>query len=514
MNIKDLQPGSYSLVSQGTGPTLKDVPAPQVQAPQKQEDAGVPILGDIARPFARLGLNVANAGIGLFNPDLAKKIDQEGVDLPVVGHTTEVGTTGQGFGRDLADTVGTGAEVAADVLPVGGAGNLARGGLGAALKTGAVGGAAAGTLFGVGTGLQDPNATASSVGLQGLTGGLAGGVGGAVLGPALAALAKLPLGAIGVRAFQRGGSDWEGFISKYPAAAKQIQEAAGAIPGTQANKLGSTVNAVTPEFKGKGLVQAYKDVVTGSRDLQTGGIVKPQGVGSSPREVDVGKRLFQPITEADLPGVTLKNKPAQDIQTLRTAFRTTEDKLDSALKNASGDPEVQYNADKPTLLTTLNSLKTQIPEQFKAIKDEGSVFKRVVDFGKNVVNKTEDSIKGIRDARKAFDAQSKIEFPSAFKEGEIDVSTPAGRAIKLVRDSINDHLYDTAPNGSALQKLIGREADIFRATDAIAPRAAKGEGKSLLTKGLNTVRNHPYIVAGLAANEVARHTVFPDLPGI
>lgn len=66
----------------------------------------------------------------------------------------------------------------------------------------------------------------------------------------------------------------------------------------------------------------------------------------------------------------------------------------------------------------------------------------------------------------------------------IDVKTPAGRAIKFVRDSMNEHLYNVAPNGSDIQKLIGREADIFRATDAVAPKAAATHGMSGIEKAV------------------------------
>ena len=50
---------------------------------------------------------------------------------------------------------------------------------------------------------------------------------------------------------------------------------------------------------------------------------------------------------------------------------------------------------------------------------------------------------------------------------------------------MNAHLYDTAPNGSEIQKLIGREADLFRATEAIAPKAAQLQGTSKVGRFIN-----------------------------
>ena len=122
----------------------------------------------------------------------------------------------------------------------------------------------------------------------------------------------------------------------------------------------------------------------------------------------------------------------------------------------------------------------------------------VLDYAKELIEESEDTVRGIRDLRKAFDQQARLEYPNAFKGEGIDTKTPAGRAIKAARDVINDHLYDTAPEGSLIKELIGREADIYRATDLVAPKALELDGLSATEKVLREWYKHPVaITAGV-----------------
>lgn len=244
----------------------------------------------------------------------------------------------------------------------------------------------------------------------------------------------------------------------------------------------SSIDAVNPDLSGKKLTAAYKDTVTGKRDVTPASIFKEQGLTPDQQAVNLGTRLQD---------LNLGKDPVKNLDILKTALNDTETKIGAALK---GDPDVNYNADKPTLLTNLNDIKTTIPREFKSIKDSKAVFNNVVDFAKETIGKSDDTIEGLRDARTTFDNQAKLEYPNAFKNGMVDVKTPAGRAIKQARDMMNEHLYNTAPNGSEIQKLIGREADIFRATENIAPKAAETHGQNLYDQ---TLDRHPVLKAGV-----------------
>lgn len=264
-------------------------------------------------------------------------------------------------------------------------------------------------------------------------------------------------------------------------------------PEAQAAKASQTaIDAVNPDLTGKKLVGAYKEIVTGKRTSIPSGVLSEGGLSPNTQAISLGQRL------SDIP---FTKDPVKNLNLLAKDLTSTETKIDNLFKT---DPEVQFNADKPTLLTKLDSLKTQIPREFSAIKDSKNVFNNVIDFAKETIVKAEDTPQGLRTARTAFDNQAKLEYPNAFKDGAVDVKTPAGRAIKLGRDTINTHLYDTAPKGTEIKQLIGREADIYRATDNIAPKATELHG---LSKVQQFAKAHPIltkVVAGTTAYEAAK----------
>lgn len=232
----------------------------------------------------------------------------------------------------------------------------------------------------------------------------------------------------------------------------------------------ATIEAVNPVLKGKQLEGAWEQVATQGRKYKPAGLMSEQALAPSEQAVKVGTRLNEG-------GIILTGKPTGDLERLSKGLEKTETKIEKLLKGK--DAEIKYLADKPTLLTSLEDIKTNAPLEFKSIKDSGKVHGSVITFSKKIIGEADDSVAGLRDARIKFDAQAKKEFPSAYsKDGTIDTKTPAGRAIKDVRDAINEHLYTTAPEGSEIKTLIQRESDIFRAVRAVAARAAAGEGKT------------------------------------
>lgn len=227
--------------------------------------------------------------------------------------------------------------------------------------------------------------------------------------------------------------------------------------------LQQSIDAVYSSPTGKKFTQASSQVVTGNRTLSPAGVFKEQGLSPDQQAINLGTRLKD---------LGLGKNPVKNADTLATAFQDTETKLQSELiKN----PEIPAN--KPALFDALNQVKSGSPEEFR-IKDSQAMIDRVSHFASKVIEGADDSIGGLRTARTSFDAQAKREFPNAFKpEGTIDTKTPAGYAIQSVRDTINEHLYNTAPNGSAIQSLIGREADLFKAGQATMSKAVAGNGK-------------------------------------
>jgi hypothetical protein len=262
------------------------------------------------------------------------------------------------------------------------------------------------------------------------------------------------------------------------------------------NPIQDTIDAVNPDLSGKKLASGYEQVVKGDRSVTPSGIFTEQSLSPSERSINLGKRLNDTVILQDgskIEPVTLSKDHVENLPKLKTALTDTESKLQEALQ---GNPEINYNADKPTLFQALKKGQEEIPRGFRIGPDK-AVADDVFNFANKVASEADDSISGIREARTAFDNQSKTQYPAAFKEGAIDTKTAAGAAIKKARDIFNEHLYNTAPNGSDIQKLIGREADILQATEPVATKAAKGEGMTKVEKAVKFVKEHP--VASTAA---------------
>lgn len=262
----------------------------------------------------------------------------------------------------------------------------------------------------------------------------------------------------------------------------------------------STVSALDPELKGAKLVAAQKEAITGSRTIKPATMFTEQTLSPGARTMALGQRLSSdiPLAEGDvMPKVVLSKDPVKNTTILRQALTDTEGRLTTALK---GDPEINFNADKPTLYEALDSAQKTSPEEFR-IGENKVVTKNVFNFANKVVANAEDSVEGLRDARTALDSQARVEYPNAFNpDGSVNVRSAAGSAIKRARDIINQHLYNTAPAGSDIQKLIAREADIFQASTPVATKAAAGAGKTVPERVIGNVRKHPVISTALAAS--------------
>lgn len=248
--------------------------------------------------------------------------------------------------------------------------------------------------------------------------------------------------------------------------------------------LQSTLDAVYTSPTGKKFTQTAGQIIGGKREITPSSIFREQGITPDQQTVNLATRLK---------GIGLGKDPVKNTQILSKEMTNTESKLQTALK---GDPNVQYSADKPKLFQSLEAVKNNAPEEFR-IKDSQTMVNKVVDFANKLATKAEDNIGGLRDGRIAFDTQAKREFPTAFKpDGTIDTKTPAGYAIKTVRDSWNEHLYNTAPNGSEIQSLIGHEADLYRANQAAVEKAASGQGKKKIAQW---IENNPKTAGAIGA---------------
>lgn len=290
-------------------------------------------------------------------------------------------------------------------------------------------------------------------------------------------------------AVDSGISKAQGTVSNVANTAK---EAVVGTPEEQvAQKVQSNVDAINPDLSGKAKINAYADIAKNGRGVTPASIFNEQGVEPSQQTVNVATRLSNDIPLEDgskIPAVNLDStNHVQNLKDLGTALDTTETAISKNMESA--DP--RFNLDKPGLNDKLDALTTKAPREFIKDPTKASAYQDVLEFAKEKVADTPDTIAGGRDARIAFDAQATKEFPTAFKpDGTIDTKTPAGAAIKAARDTINAQIYNSAPQGGELQKLIGREADIFKAITSVAQKADQGDGKNWFQQA---VANNPRV---------------------
>lgn len=268
-------------------------------------------------------------------------------------------------------------------------------------------------------------------------------------------------------------------------ALKTIGDATGLSAMLASRKEGKAVGkiaeALNPELTGKKLSKAYQGVGTGDRSALPKKLFSEQTLTPDEDTVDLASRLKNR-------GSMSGKNALEDLNSISGDFTKTEKGIDDLFQ---GDPSLVYNADKQTLFQGLADLHAKIPEEFKAIKENQSVYDAVVNYGKKVAQEAEDTPKGIREARKKFDYQAKTEFPTAYDEsGVINLKSPAGRGIKAVRDLLNNHTYETAPQGSKIKEEILHESDLYKAIQRLAPKAATAHG---MNKIRELIKEHPIL---------------------
>lgn len=273
-----------------------------------------------------------------------------------------------------------------------------------------------------------------------------------------------------------------------------VEKAKSLIPGQgqPENPLQTTMDAVDPKLSGKAKVDAYREIATKGRGVAKANMFQEQGLAPAERTRKLATRLTGDTMLQDgttVKGVQFGKDPIKNLETISQSLDDTEQALQRSL---AGDPSMKYNLDKTSLLDKLNGLKDTKPGDF--IGENGTIYDKVIEYANKIVDKTDDTINGGREARTMFDAEARRKFPTAFRDGAINTASPAGNAIKEVRDIMNQHLYETAPNGSDIQALIGREADLLRAADISAIKGAQMHGMNFLEQ---FGKDHPKLADGI-----------------
>lgn len=276
---------------------------------------------------------------------------------------------------------------------------------------------------------------------------------------------------------------------------KQVTERVA--KASEEKALGTFTEAIRPEIKGakgsKAITQAIREGRVTPESLLTKGEVAPSSEES---------RLFSEFKD-----VIKSKSPTKNLIAVNNEMKVTESLLDELL--ASDKTPII----KRGLTDTLNEIKKSIPLELKSERSMRSAFYNAVEYGKKIANEAEPTMRGLRKARQAFDAKVREQFPNAFKGGVVDTKTPAGIAIKKIRDSFNEYLYNTAEEGSKIKSLIKRESDLYKLNDAIAPKATKAIKSSKVGA---LIKKYPKSTAavGTAVLGAGGYEAIKKVPGI
>ena len=513
-NIYDLQPSDYGAATGGSvaSPAMNSManiydlqPSDYGAVTQVNPEGENPVLGTADNFLTGLGADYTNAGQGIEN-SVTGGATQMAEGLSKI---TNPGTGGAGTVLGGVGDIGRGIIQSG----VGAAGNFAAGVFAPITQT-------AKTLIPTGTGpITEPlSTTAQGAGIGATFGGpwgaLIGGSaglgygllneGGQVLmqNPKIASFVKnnpdvvpdiqnaLTIG-MSIFGSNKAGDIMNAPVEDAPATmGENLYNTARGIKSIIPSALGGgistpysrTLAAINPDLNARGLTTAYERSALGGAGVQESGIGTPSSPGVTSR-VSSDAQILTGL------GVSDTNTAARNLNILGDAMTATEAEI-KPYENTPVSAGV-----KRVVLTDLEGLKTQIPDEFKTIGGDSpaaeNAYNKVINFAKTMVANAKDTIGAYRDTRTNFDAQAKIQYPSAFNpDGSMNLKTPTGIAINAVRTLLNNNMYDIAPTDLDLQGKINTEAAIYRAIHNIAPDAAAENGLTSTGQFLN---NHPWI---------------------
>lgn len=418
---------------------------------QKQDGMLATAAKSVATPFARMGVNAYNAaqGVGALmqgKPFTAEDAAQSRT-LPFLGEVKPVGQEGT-FPEKVKESIGVGSEIASNFVPVGRVASVIKPGLkgliGQTIKEGAKTGLAGGSIYGFGTGLQDPNATVGSVAGETALGGVVGGLGGGLLSGVGAAASKALQGPRKVLSEQEAQKVAGLVSSKVPTAeqTRTIAELTKPKLTLKEKAIGLTPD-VKKRIQGKPeLTKEYIDVVN-ARNLDDR---LPSGYGHAATYVDKA----QDILEKKL------NDTGGDIGKFRRKIGTYSANIDDIndIENA-----FVKEINKLNLLVDKNGAITKNASRISQTTSDAEIKAVQELYNDFQVVKQSPTLENLIDMRRKFD--KKIKFGKEAREisNMVDPLSKAVRtsiaekAAKLVGKTEAKNLNDYSEYIDALEEL-------------------------------------------------------------
>lgn len=436
---------------------FSNTPVAQIETEQPKSNGLLKsIAGGIIKPFARLGTNVVQAG-----QTIAGKPKTQPFSGNFLGEVKPVGQTGRGFGADVKDSIGVGLEVASTILPVGGgakvAGQLGKGALLSATKTGAKIGTTSGGLQGVGSGLQE-NQGLIQTGLEGAGGAIAGGLLGGVLGgfSTLAANRLAKVGALPKRNQELLRNEAREIVTPATATMSKLEKVAGIEGGRY----------VSPKsiFQ-KGMLK----MTEGEKE------VADSVVGLVRKKNSMEKNITNIATE-----IGNKSRKIDAMMEKEVVAPISYEKLQDAILNVKSDAQFLFTKD-----ASAESNYDAVVDLFKS---------KLVDSNFNLIQ-----------ARREFDKEVNKRFPkllSKIGSGEVG-DTGKLWAVQDIRRMANDLAEESLPAGNTLKADLRYISNLYKARRNIAKNNIADMDKTTWEKfwgsGKGRVLKQALIVGGSLA---------------
>ena len=200
----------------------------------------------------------------------------------------------------------------------------------------------------------------------------------------------------------------------------------------------------------------------------------------TPKDIEVGKTVQ---------GLVNSRNPFKNILNLKQEIAKTDNLVGQGLQKNN----VIFNQNQ--LQSKLLAAKEESRVVFGSDKALENTYNSVSDEFMRIVNKGDKNLRGLFEARKAFDRIIDKKFPRLFNDLVTDA--PRTNAVLDIRRAANQFIADKLPAGNVYKALLHKENLMFEAIKNIAAKSPK-----LGTTPIGRLLKKPFVQAGLATGVV------------
>lgn len=248
----------------------------------------------------------------------------------------------------------------------------------------------------------------------------------------------------------------------------------------------------TPPSKLASLVQPVMDKSEKARAILKGqgkepGILKPSEIAPSEEDIRLSQRISNSPYFTGVQPIAENRSLLQNVKTINDEIGNVATKrIVPFLDN------FKQGFNQKQILTKIRRVIGQKPLVFVSETAEGNTYKKVVETALKEIKKYPNNASGLWKARIGFDQAVRETFGDAIW----DKSTPLRKAIGNVRDAMNDAIGDLTGNPTQWKEYRSYVADLYKAAETIADKAAAEVGTSKVSAFM---KKHPLLRSALRA---------------